>query len=154
MGKLKKIEFKIDDELWVILIGINWLKMITSYSGKLENGGYIFVTKVNKVKELEVSYLTEPHINDTHMNNFIKFSRSHRRIAKKINRENPELYEIGFYHTHPEEFGSNASSYDLEQFKKKSQKYFLSLFIIGISNKVNVFIYSKGVKIMEDIICL
>lgn len=149
---MKKIEFSIENEYHAIFIEDNHFKKITNLAGGKEQGGYIFISKIKNTQEYIVELLTDPHKRDICSETFIKLSNKHKRIARKIQRKNNTLYEVGFYHTHPESFGCRQSEYDLEYFSNISRQYKISLFMIGINNKVNIIIYSYGRQKAKEII--
>jgi|GEM_PF-2270341 len=148
---MRKIEFKILNEPNIIFIKQEFLIKISSLSGRLERGGYIFASKIKDTNEYIVEALTSPQKNDICEENFVELSNRHKKLSRKIQKKN-KLYEIGFYHTHPNYFGCFPSSYDLDYFKKISKAYNISLFIIGVHNKTNIIIYSLGKQIHKEII--
>lgn len=148
---MKKIVFKINDEDFWLFIDKQLLKKLTQFVGQKEKAGYLFIDKIKNTNEFRCRNFTMPHKKDISTNQYIEMSRKHQRIARKIQRNNPYLYEAGFYHTHPEWFGCEPSKYDLQIFKQKSEKYFISLFLIVISNTIKCLIYSFGEKIKEEL---
>lgn len=149
---MKKIKFLIENEQHTIFIKEKYLFKIKNFTGGVEKGGYIFISKIKKVYEYQVELLTDPHKKDICTETFIKLSNKHKRLARKIQRKNNHLYEAGFYHTHPESFGCNPSNYDLNYFSSISKKYKISLFMIGVSDKVNVLVYSYGKQVVREIV--
>lgn len=148
---MKKINFSIEDQLHTIFIDNKCLLKIQHLAGRIEQGGYIFISKIKDTNEYIVELLTEPHKKDICTATFIKLSNKHKRLSKRIQRNNGHLYEIGFYHTHPKNFGCNPSHYDLNYFSSISEKYKISLFMIGVINKVNILIYSYGKQIAKEV---
>ena len=147
-----KIEFEIDNQQYTIFIHEEFLLKINGLAGKLEYGGYMFASKIKDTNEFIVELLTDPHKKDVCSETFIKISNKHKKIARNIQKNNKHLYEIGFYHTHPENYGCRPSMYDLKYFEMISKKYKISLFVIGVTNKVNIIVYSQGNKIKEEVI--
>lgn len=150
---MKKINFKIKNEKFWIFIKQEVIDSIFNFAiNKVdfkESGGYLFVDKIKDTNEFICKKITHPQKKDIVSEDFFKMSWKHKRMSRKITRKNPYLYEVGFYHTHPKNFGCNPSSYDLEIFCKKSTNYKISLFIISIENKMKCLIYSFGKKIKE-----
>ena len=147
---MKKIIFKVDQNEWMLFLEEVHIKEICSHSGSIEKGGYIFVSKIKGVRELKLELLTKPHPKDFGNETFMSLSKEHKKIAKKIRKKDRHLYEIGFYHTHPEFYGAKPSYYDLDVFRKISKKHEFSVFIIGVEKYINIYIYHRGENIKEE----
>ena len=150
---MKKISFKIKKEKFWIFIEKNILDSIFSFVEPEENfkekGGYLFADKIKDTNEFRCKKITFPQKRDFSSEDFFEMSWKHKRIAKKINKKNPFLYQIGFYHTHKKDFGCEPSTYDLDVFSEKTTDYALSLFIIATQDAIKYLIYSFGKKIKD-----
>lgn len=149
---MAKIDFIIDGFEYILFIEEKHLQKVAGLSGELEKGGYIFASKIKGTNEYVVELLTDPHKDDICTETFIELSRKHSKIAKSIKRKDRALYEIGFYHTHPSESGCKPSTYDMSYFKEVSSPYDLSVFMIGVKERVNILIYSRGKQIVKETI--
>lgn len=149
---MRTINFTISNKKIWLFIETDVLLNISSFIGKTEKAGYLFTKKIKNANEFICTYFTPPHKKDLSTKNFVEISKKHKKISKKIRKNNPYLYEIGFYHTHPDEFGCEPSDYDLRIFTKKSNKYFISFFIISLGYKMQYFVYSYGKEIKKGVL--
>ncbi len=133
--KRKNISINIDDLVF---------ETICKQAGGNEKIGYIFYEKIKDTNEYIINKISPPHKKDISKPGYCKISRKHKREVDAWLSWNEHISTIGYYHTHPESYGTKRSRVDLNAFWESSLENEISIFIIAIKSKVSIYIYSFG----------